>query len=1091
MNDDPDNKKVKKKKRLADKFTLFFNVPFFIGTLFAISATCVFVNIYYKRIAQNDNVLNIFVNSFQEKSFPLLLNSIVLLNSYFQKYINNLSKIKAIYNNTHNNNTQSNCNFKTYFINAFNDINNISSQCSGEMLKDTYCNKFKWLTYDNETSINDTNEERKNQLHNQMKAVYHLLPLLKTIYLLSKPSEIFSIMFPNTDLFIEYPINTKSFMNVNQYSHNSYCKTNRGNFPNHFYFRCRPFYHSIEQAKLNGLNFSISDTYNFTDGNEGISSCIRFTKDDSDEVIICQDFLLDELSINLEQINNLLNGYFFITKVNSSIPIYYPNSEDNLGKVHTIISHEFNIKTQYFSQELSEYITKAVDLSKYEKDVTSLTSFPTFPVVKNGKKYQYITVPCTINFDNKIEHIMSVVYVCPSGLDVNIFNVNTNGASLITCFFVVISLISVLLSKYFITAIPNNIVKQFKIIKEMLETNYEITTEVSQEQQQLKLYNNDNNEDDNSSADEEEDKSKYRSNNIQRLFLQLTDLKTTYKNLRNPTISNGSQNLPSLLLAQNVCKEINDNSSYSTCHSNISLTFIKSKQYDKAISHLLNTIHKTKVYETYSYKKNNNAISINIDELKYYFKSENITSRYNQLFYCYSQYFKEIKLKVKNVPLHALMHSQSMNNGSLLLAHTINHYGQAVKDFVEITKIVGDNQDIYIALLENLNEQISMELPIHPKETIRNILNIFNEIDNIEKKKLSSINYNVIHLLTFSNLTSDNINSMETPPSILTQYSNYLRGEFYLKCGFYKEAIVYLEKSLKFGNVGNFKIKMQCIKKLITIAKQFQEIIKREKEFCSHEPKYKKEEENNRIRLKYLECFVQNLTKEINGYNHLNRDICFIVNLINEPKKQVANILKIILFIYENIILHNDRFSIIVYMNDEFSILLKLTNKTEENELLLYNLINNLNTQISKNINTNTFDLLKVNENVIEKAILYSYHYLIKKQMSESNSKRDSWYIYVTRNINDIELNSLTTKPLSSYYRKELNQNMLVICFQEYNDNDNGSESNENDYINSIKHHFTFNKSNIITHKELDKIKDIMGITRIIRDDVFEMEKYK
>ena len=106
MNEDPDNKKVKKKKRLADKFTLFFNVPFFIGTLFAILATCVFVNIYYKRIAQNDNVLNIFVNSFQEKSFPLLLNSIVLLNSYFQKYMNNLSKINTIYNNNniHNKN---------------------------------------------------------------------------------------------------------------------------------------------------------------------------------------------------------------------------------------------------------------------------------------------------------------------------------------------------------------------------------------------------------------------------------------------------------------------------------------------------------------------------------------------------------------------------------------------------------------------------------------------------------------------------------------------------------------------------------------------------------------------------------------------------------------------------------------------------------------------------------------------------------------------------------------------------------------------------------------------------------------------------
>ena len=614
MNEDPDNKKVKKKKRLADKFTLFFNVPFFIGTLFAILATCVFVNIYYKRIAQNDNVLNIFVNSFQEKSFPLLLNSIVLLNSYFQKYINNLSKIEAIYNNT-----QSCDKFREYFINAFNDINEV--KCSSDMLNDIFCNKFKWLTYYNETSIDEIHKPRNTTINDQMKNVYHLLPLLKTIYLLSKPSEIFLIMFPKTDLFIEYPFNTKSLMDVNQYSHNSYCKTNRGDFPNHYYFRCRPFYHSIEQSKLNGFNFAISDVYNFTNGNEGISSCIRFTTNDSDEVIICQDFLLDELTINLEQINNLLNGYFFITKVNSSIPIYYPNSQDNLGKVHTIISHEFSIKTQYFSEELSNYIVKAVNLSKYEKNVTSLTSFQTFPVVKNGKKYQYIIVPCTINFDNKIEHIMSVVYVCPSGLDINIFNVNKNGASLITCFFVVIALILVLLSKYFITAIPNNIVKQFKIIKEMLETNYEITTEVSQEQQQLKLYNNDNNEDDNSSADEEEDKSKYRSNNIQRLFLQLIDLKTTYKNLRNPTVSNGSQNLPSLLLAQNVCKEINDNSSYSTCHSNISLTFIKSKQYDKAISHLLNTIHKTKVYETYLLKKNDNTISIKIDEFKYYFKS--------------------------------------------------------------------------------------------------------------------------------------------------------------------------------------------------------------------------------------------------------------------------------------------------------------------------------------------------------------------------------------------------------------------------------------------------------------------------------------
>ena len=100
MNEDPEHKKVKTKKRLADKFTLFFNVPFFIGTLFAISATCVFVNIYYKQIAQNENVLNIFINSFQEKSFPLLLNSIVLLNYLKLKLYSTKPKATPPFRNT-------------------------------------------------------------------------------------------------------------------------------------------------------------------------------------------------------------------------------------------------------------------------------------------------------------------------------------------------------------------------------------------------------------------------------------------------------------------------------------------------------------------------------------------------------------------------------------------------------------------------------------------------------------------------------------------------------------------------------------------------------------------------------------------------------------------------------------------------------------------------------------------------------------------------------------------------------------------------------------------------------------------------------
>ena len=160
--------------------------------------------------------------------------------------------------------------------------------------------------------------------------------------------------------------------------------------------------------------------------------------------------------------------------------------------------------------------------------------------------------------------------------------------------------------------------------------------------------NNSSDDENNSSFDNDEeiDKTKYRSNNIQQLFIKLVDLKNAFKCLEDTKLS--SDKLSNLVHAQNVFNEINNLEASSLCESNISSLFVKSEQFDKAISHLYNGIEdiNSKIFpKTHNIK--NKDIKMNIDELKKKIKNENLINRYIKLFYCYNKYFKMIKKNIK------------------------------------------------------------------------------------------------------------------------------------------------------------------------------------------------------------------------------------------------------------------------------------------------------------------------------------------------------------------------------------------------------------------------------------------------------------
>ena len=160
-----------------------------------------------------------------------------------------------------------------------------------------------------------------------------------------------------------------------------------------------------------------------------------------------------------------------------------------------------------------------------------------------------------------------------------------------------------------------------------------------------------------------------------------------------------------------------------------------------------------------------------------------------------------IKKKYKNNNL-----SSEFNIDSFYISHHIKTYKRCLDDYIYRIKEYIGGKDLCIGLLAKIEEKISFELPSfkesnkdnefyknikmyvnkNEKEKIINeIIELFKEVDKLNSSKISINNYNIVHLINLLKYDSDIVNAMDIPPSILIQKTNYLKGKFHLKCGYY------------------------------------------------------------------------------------------------------------------------------------------------------------------------------------------------------------------------------------------------------------------------------------------------------------------
>ena len=1146
----------KNKRRLSTKFLTVFFIPFLFGTIISTVVVIIYINIAQQKLVGNSKVQLAFENSKEKASIPIIINAKFHIIDNIEKYLNNLVKIRQIYLSLK---VKLNMfNMKTIILSTFfnsinkNEIKNFNeSYILNNEDPEFLLSHAKWFV--NKT-INNTQElDDNNLISKQLYYFSYLIPLLKTIINISHKESLIYIMSTSNDLIIKYPIK-KKYINGSDFNYQINrrdCLNSSENYPNYFYYKCRPFYISMKNAEKINYSFSISDIYKFASGNYGISICIQFNDFLTDgKIIICQDLNFNVLNEILNSLNSKLEGYFFVTKINSKIPIYYPYIFD-IEEYKEISKMEFTLNNKYYSNEISEFRKN----EKYLNQIFENNSNITFNTYKNGDLYKYTITPIFFNFgDNNTfsqKHFLSIIFVRPKIINIEQYQDSKITNVFISLLFSIMACIQLLLTKYLISSLVKMLIKPIKLIKKLLQTDFEVNTDNNINNNIMNNYNNnnnnnilqrnntsiskdniisenspllnhsnlsgktneneisfitnyslfnnnylslvnnenENNENNTSSSsssnqsDDDEDNNNNKTNNIQKLFIKFVDLKNSFKSFDDQT----NENIPYLVHAQNIFSNINNIGASSTCQSNISSFFIKKKEFDKAISHLNEGIKNI---------RNKILISSNQDDLKRQFKTENLTNRYLKLFYCYKSYFKYLKKIKKKNP-------NELINNNFYIDHHIEKYKKNVNEYLELINKINDEKDLCLALLEKVEEIIQFEIIpsknyhnqnlsqdelLKKQLQIKNILELFKQIDKINDNKFSQ-NYNVIQLINILKFDTEIVKAMDIPPSVLIQRTNYLKGKFYLKCCHYKKAISFFENALIYNKVGNIRIIISSIKKLIKISETYLNLVKNDIEIHKNESKYKYELRDDNLRKQILINYIYNLKKEIKVYEYHKKDICFILNLSNISSvhsDRFHNLHKVLMNIYENILTYKDRISIIAYIDGIFKFILDLNKKTIENDNFLYEQLQNItsiiNIDFSKKSSSLFQSLPKADESILSKSIQFAYQYLRKKQMGNLTQKRENWYIYLTNDISLSEIKQLKKKSLKKYFnnRDEDNSNNVIVLFYE-------NVKIKNEIVNWLK----YNKSCVIVRNEIDKLKNIMGTSGEMQQINFDFEKYK
>lgn len=612
--------------RLRYYFQKAFIIPLFIGILMSIFFTAlVFIN--YSNTIKKNSILKPIFGELDEKTNKLYIETTyALIFKKFQPLINNLILFKKFYQSMNLNNFSSNQTKRDdftdkYSINGFLAYTNYSTVIDqiaqnendlldhGLWLRDRVITKLSEMK-DAEFKKNTVNTVSKNQLFfaTNMIPIFRSVRENKGVQLRNSIKQIY-IAFENTELFYLYPLKynkteTNKYRFFNTSSYTTYCHQADGSTVDYYFFKCQPWWKEILTFKaINNLDISITMPYNYEDNNKEVSICIRFddhftVMDDQgkisqrNSVAICIDIYINQITFTLDYFRQSLNGYLFIMRLNSDIPIYYPLTNYRTG-LTAITKFEFDFNMTYYLNELEKFKIIQKDFNRFIPYTNQTTEAALEKLIIKGNytknkllhNYNVIPVPLFLDEEDPTNrtHFFSIVLVTKgnSGDDLGLitfYSYTRIGTLIVVLAF--FGLILLLIGKYLINALADNIVRPLRSLKYIIQgmNNKQILED--------KEYTKQEEEIDSKVAREDADISFERTLEIKIFGEMIIKLQNVLKFTTNNKNSSDQFALMKYIYSKYSFQEVFNIEGKNLCDSNVGNLALKCAKYDKAIFHI-------------------------------------------------------------------------------------------------------------------------------------------------------------------------------------------------------------------------------------------------------------------------------------------------------------------------------------------------------------------------------------------------------------------------------------------------------------------------------------------------------------------------
>jgi len=645
------------KHKLQNKFLKEFIIPLFCGILISILLTGIILVTYTGYLSTDPTLMEIIKEKELNISLPYLLTARNFIYRHYQESINSVNSIYDYYKFLKNNTT---LNFDKAFMKKFiqnysyenlymkdNYINIINTITQNKNDLDNYLNFASWFIGPGQNNLDTLTDLQLKHLYISV----NMIPILRANFEITKKNPktgiiLSYIAFLKSNLFFRYPLSSGQELDYNPYNGTStwnnpdYCRNSTGQIPDYYYFRCRDWYGQVMMMKESlGFPITITIPYKFNIGGElGISVCINFLdmfeaspKDYEDDIVICLDVSNNFITSQLNQFNQNIYGYYFISRIQSDFPIYYPN-QDAYPSYLTITRYEFDLNTTFYLNELDEYAIAANEFKKYISEAEiknynydSMESYALRKSIKNitgsyrkwNSETSYTIYPISFYIDplkprNKT-HFMSLIYIYENDFSATMlsrFQKNLTWRIVLqVILFFTMGAILLLIGWNLLIGIAISIVRPIKNLKNLLlglntkAKQFEIVENVNLKEPEVDydflISEDDNENDDDEKKDDENDELlDLRSKEIQDLLDKLLRLKNVINFTTNP-ITEDNETVLSLIYSKYTFVDVQNDKGRLVCDSNLGNINLKLEKYDKAIFHLLESIQNNSTYNNF------------------------------------------------------------------------------------------------------------------------------------------------------------------------------------------------------------------------------------------------------------------------------------------------------------------------------------------------------------------------------------------------------------------------------------------------------------------------------------------------------------